>query len=111
MIDAIHIRFSRDYYVTENDKLAVRIGYYDREGCHCLIEEKDRLKFVNVEEGCVRPITRIMDISKAKEIMDNLWNCGIRPSDQGSPGQLRATEKHLNDMRKIAFKKLNMGEI
>ena len=37
-------------------------------------------------------------------LMDELWRCGFRPSDgTGSAGQLAATEKHLEDMRRLVF--------
>lgn len=41
--------------------------------------------------------------------MDALWHCGLRPSEgTGSAGSLAATEKHLKDMRAIAFDLLQM---
>ena len=37
-------------------------------------------------------------------LMDDLWNCGIRPSEgAGSAGSLKATQYHLEDMRKLIF--------
>lgn len=40
----------------------------------------------------------------AQRLMDELWWCGLRPSEgTGSAGSLRATEKHLADMQRIAF--------
>lgn len=46
---------------------------------------------------------------QAQNLMDELWNCGLRPSDgAGSAGQQAATEKHLADMRTIAFHKLGI---
>ncbi len=45
----------------------------------------------------------------AQVLMDDLWNCGVRPTDgAGTAGSMRATEKHLDDMRKIAFHKLEI---
>jgi len=47
----------------------------------------------------------------AQVLMDDLWECGIRPSEgQGSAGQLKAVQDHLTDMRKITFHKLNIEE-
>ena len=47
--------------------------------------------------------------SDAQQFMDELWRAGIRPTaGAGSVGQLAATEKHLEDLRKIAFKKLSI---
>lgn len=43
----------------------------------------------------------------AQALMDNLWNCGLRPSEgTGSAGSLAATERHLKDMQQIAMKLL-----
>jgi hypothetical protein len=42
---------------------------------------------------------------EATNLLDALWNIGIRPSNgEGSAGQLGATERHLEDMRKLVFK-------
>jgi len=41
----------------------------------------------------------------AQELMDDLWQCGIRPSEgSGSAGSLAATERHLHDMRAMVFR-------
>lgn len=46
----------------------------------------------------------------AQMLMDQLWNCGIRPSEgSGSAGALAATQKHLEDMRQIAFNMLDIN--
>lgn len=40
----------------------------------------------------------------AQQLMDELWRCGLRPTEgTGSAGALVATQRHLEDMRKIAF--------
>ena len=46
----------------------------------------------------------------AQVLMDDLWHAGLRPSEgSGSAGSLRATEKHLDDMRRIVAKKLDVS--
>lgn len=51
----------------------------------------------------VEPFLRI-GIQEGQQLMDELWQCGLRPTEgTGSAGSLKATEKHLDDMRKIAF--------
>ena len=53
----------------------------------------------NVEDPTFR-----LGMDEAQELIDQLWNCGLRPSEgSGSAGSLAATQKHLEDMRKIAF--------
>lgn len=39
----------------------------------------------------------------ARGLMDELWRAGVRPTEHGSPGQLAATERHLEDMRRLVF--------
>jgi len=54
------------------------------------------------------PITRISR-NEAQELLDSLWHCGLRPTDAGeSTGELAATKKHLEDIRNIAFFKLEI---
>lgn len=44
----------------------------------------------------------------AQTLLDDLWNCGLRPTDGvDSPGELRATKYHLEDMRKLLDRILN----
>jgi hypothetical protein len=61
-----------------------------------------------LEEYQVLPQSPLsLDIKEAQTLMDDLWNCGIRPSDgTGSTGQLKATENHLKDMQRLVFNKL-----
>jgi hypothetical protein len=47
-----------------------------------------------------------LDPTTAQYLMDSLWDCGLRPSEgSGSAGALAATQKHLEDMRSLVFKK------
>jgi hypothetical protein len=40
----------------------------------------------------------------AQQLMDDLWRAGLRPSEgSGSAGSLKATERHLDDMRMLVF--------
>lgn len=50
-----------------------------------------------------------LSVEQAQELMDELWSCGLRPTEgSGSAGSLAATQKHLEDMRAIAFGSLNL---
>ena len=63
-----------------------------------------------VEQGWMAEPTLRIGIDEAQTLMDDLWRAGLRPTEgAGSAGSLRATEKHLQDMRKIAFKQLDMA--
>ena len=46
-----------------------------------------------------------MSLTDAQSLMDELWHCGLRPTEgTGSAGSLAATERHLEDMRRLVFK-------
>lgn len=50
-----------------------------------------------------------LDLNEAQKLMDDLWECGLRPSEgSGSAGALRATQNHLADMKTIAYKLLKI---
>lgn len=50
-----------------------------------------------------------LSLESPQTLMDDLWHCGLRPSEgMGSAGQLKSTQEHLADMRKIVFKKLGI---
>ena len=50
-----------------------------------------------------------LDVESAQRLMDELWNVGLRPSEgTGSAGSLAATQKHLNDVRAIVAKTLDV---
>ena len=50
-----------------------------------------------------------MNETEAQVLIDSLWDCGLRPSEgSGSAGALMAVQEHLVDMRKIAFKGLEI---
>lgn len=61
-----------------------------------------------IEEGTyMRPPIEI-DVTAAQGLMDELWRCGLRPTEgTGSAGSLAATERHLADMQRIAFRCLH----
>jgi hypothetical protein len=56
------------------------------------------------EDQQVEPFMSL-HVGVAQELMDELWRCGLRPSEgSGSAGALAATERHLDDMRRLVFK-------
>ena len=68
------------------------------------------LRFVDVPEACPAEPTFKLHSKEAQELMDMLWSSGLRPTQgKNSVGQLEATERHLADMRSIAFGKLNLS--
>lgn len=61
------------------------------------------LTFNKVEEGDEVSELMLVDKESATQLMNELWNAGIRPNDIGSPGELAAIKAHLKDMRDIVF--------
>lgn len=54
------------------------------------------------EEGAYLQPTTQLDPTAAQKLMDQLWDCGLRPSEgSGSAGAMLATQQHLKDMQKI----------
>jgi len=52
---------------------------------------------------CLDPLE--MDAKAAQVLMDDLWACGIRPTEgSGSAGAFEAQRRHLEDMRALVFK-------
>ena len=54
---------------------------------------------------------QVCNLSKtaAQQLMDDLWACGVRPTEgRGSAGQLVAVQEHLKDMKIIVSKKLGV---
>ena len=55
-------------------------------------------------DGMVHEPTFSLLPQQAQLLMDDLWNCGLRPTEGvGSVGQLKATQNHLADMRRLVF--------
>lgn len=62
-----------------------------------------------LEPGALAEPTVRFPKDSAQQLMDELWRCGLRPSEgSGSAGSLAATERHLADMRAIAFSSLKI---
>jgi hypothetical protein len=59
--------------------------------------------------GEYTPPTFRLSENEAQVLIDQLWSCGLRPTEgHGTAGQLAATERHLEDLRSIAFAKLEI---
>lgn len=55
---------------------------------------------IRIHEPCIR-----LEIDEAQYLIDQLWDCGLRPSEgTGSAGSMAATQRHLEDMRRLVFK-------
>ncbi len=59
--------------------------------------------------GRLNPPFMSLPTEAAQALMDELWSVGLRPSEgTGSAGSLAATERHLTDMKTIAWHALKI---
>lgn len=57
------------------------------------------------------PLCFHLDTTAAQELMDDLWNCGIRPTEgAGSAGQSQAQQNHIKDLEKVSDRLLGLLE-
>ena len=100
-------RISFDVFQSMHDfGLDVRLGASTMDG-KILIAKVELEEF---ERGEMHRAGMQFTKPEAQMLMDALWAAGITPTEHGSPGQLAATERHRDDLRKIAFKKLGIEE-
>lgn len=85
---------------------AMAAPWYD--GVELLVIDGDQ-RGVHIEMAPYRkgefaePTARI-STEMAQCLMDDLWGAGLRPTEgSGSAGSLKATERHLDDMRRLVF--------
>jgi hypothetical protein len=70
------------------------------------------LTFTEQPEGTAytEPVM-VLSQKDAQQLMDELWQCGLRPSEgTGSAGAMAAVQKHLEDMRTLVFKEKSIKE-
>lgn len=66
------------------------------------------LIMVPIEQNMYTPSTFHLTNDNAQMLMDELWECGVRPTNgEGSVGQIGALKAHLEDMRKLAFHEID----
>jgi hypothetical protein len=69
------------------------------------ISQATAVKLKPVPEGIQTAPTFSLQTEEAQQLMDELWHCGLRPTDgSGSAGSLAATERHLKDLQRLVFK-------
>lgn len=70
------------------------------------------ITFSEREEGLIYAPTLRIDEHSAQVLMDELWQCGLRPTaGKQSEGVITAQQRHLNDMRAIVSKKLGISAL
>ena len=65
-----------------------------------------------LDDGLYMEPTLNLKTDEAQQLMDELWRCGLRPTEgTGSAGSLAATQAHLDNMTAIAFAALNKSGV
>ena len=68
-----------------------------------IAEVAEDIIFKEYEIGKISDPLFRLDYTQSQALIDNLWDCGLRPSEgSGSAGAMKATQNHLEDMRKLA---------
>lgn len=84
------------------DGVRLHVGERDRSGKLFVCQPP---ALTEIAEGHMWPEPMLtLRVQEAQRLMDELWGCGLRPSEgTGSAGSLAATERHLKDMQTIAM--------
>lgn len=86
--------------------IQLRIGQIRQSGEGQSVAIAECLTLREIDPDIANDLHPTMELrpDEAQQWMDELWQVGIRPSEgQGSAGQMAATQKHLEDMRRLVF--------
>ena len=87
----------------------VSILLCDRIGGKNAVVKPSSIKIDKVDEDALIEPTFVLSKEAAQRLFDDLWTSGFRPNNgEGSAGQTAALKSHLNDMRKIVSKHLDV---
>ena len=101
--DGPHIFASRTRWSKEIEILVAEVG--SSLSGKRIVGYAEPLTLKRVSESDKVVPTTLISETAAQRLIDDLWDCGLRPSEgTGSAGQLAATQKHLADMRALVFK-------
>lgn len=105
MLDDIQIRAERELW---GRSIELLVFSENKDGSRISIARPQDLVLQELESGHhATQATLTLTQKHAQALMDNLWNCGLRPSEgTGSAGSLAATERHLKDMQEITMELL-----
>lgn len=109
MIDELNIRARLADMCIGRDQINLYAFMKPGHGCPATVAEP--LVMSSVDEGFVMAPMITIDKAVSQQLIDDLWDCGLRPSEgSGSAGSLKATENHLNDMRTLIFHVLKVDK-
>ncbi len=84
--------------------------YIDTQDSGPMVAEA-MFKRVDPDDPRIRPPMIELTDDGAQRLMDELWSCGIRPTEgTGSAGALAATQAHLHSMQELNGRLLTIVE-
>lgn len=101
--------------MAENQISKIRVQYQPwagRFGIYIMGESREispkrligvNLELVEYDESAIQKPTISASDEMAQQLMDDLWNAGIRPSTRISSQLDDGTKAHLEDMRRLVF--------
>lgn len=99
MIGRLQLRAERSFYRNRIEFFVAR----ERNDGLMEVAKPLQMGVVDADLHLTEP-TMALKTDEAQELMDELWRCGLRPTEgSGSAGSLAATERHLADMKAIAM--------
>jgi len=67
--------------------------------------------FEPIAEGETLQPTFSLRRDQVQALMDEMYRIGVRPTEQGTAGELEATKSHLKDMRNLVASALEVPEL
>jgi len=90
-----------------SDRIELLVTMTNEQGRWC----GRQIEFTTYAPGVIPYPTITLTKQEAQILIDQLWDCGLRPSEgSGSAGQLAAVQRHLEDMRTLVFEKRTGGQ-
>lgn len=103
------MRAGKDRFSPFSDKIELAYFAYNPESDICHVAQP--LLMVPHKDELSTPAFVTLTREQSQLLMDDLWQCGLRPSEgTGSAGALKAVQDHLADMKKLLFHKEGIAE-
>ena len=78
---------------------------HSRKNTDGVLQYATSICYISKEVGTISTPHMQLTSEEAQNLLQSLWNTGIRPKQEGTLGQLAAVNYHLEDMRKLVFSK------
>lgn len=101
--------FKRTEFVIQQAPGSFGYNLWIRDKSHEQVAYATTVEFRVIDNGMLLPDPVLkMHREELQLLMDELWRIGIRPTEEGTAGQLGAVKYHLEDMRRLLFDQLGV---